>query len=81
MKRRIGRFTIAAPLIDTDCDQIMTEVMGACVVVRCEMLYAQGAFEYVAISPRFDEVDLGSEVPWYDVVLHEGGSAEFKRRL
>lgn len=52
------------------------------VPLRCEFLYHQGAFEYIALSPRFPEIGEGEEAPMYtfavtteegkivDVVIH-----------
>jgi hypothetical protein len=55
-------------------------IMGRCVVVRCEMMYAHDTFEYIAFSPDFDEVPQGMIAPEYEVHISEGGSRiEFKR--
>jgi len=79
MDRRIGRFAMSLQLAEQN-PETARAVMGRCIVVRCEMMYAHETLEYVALSPYFDEVPQGMIVPEYDVVISDGGRRiEFKR--
>lgn len=76
---RIGKFVINHQFI-ISCEETARAIMGRVIVVRCEMMYAYAAFEYMAISPDFDEVPDGTIIPKYDVIISDGGqSIEFKR--
>lgn len=79
MDKRIGRFAMSRQLVERDPDTARA-VMGRCIVVRCEMMYAPSTLEYMALSPDFDEVPQGMIVPEYDVIISDGGKRiEFKR--
>ena len=79
MDKRIGRFAMSRQLAERD-QETARAVMGRCLIVRCEMMYAHDTLEYVAISPDFDEVPDGMIAPAYDVIISDGGrSIEFKR--
>jgi hypothetical protein len=79
MNKRIGRFAISRQLAERD-PETARAVMGRCIVVRCEMMYAHDTLEYMALSPDFDEVPQGQIVPEYDVIISDGGKCiEFKR--
>lgn len=79
MDRRIGRFAMSRQLVERD-PETARSIMGRCIVVRCEMMYASKTLEYVALSPEFDEVPQGEITPGYDVIISEGGKRiEFKR--
>lgn len=80
MNRRIGHFALSRELVERH-PEMARAVMGRCVVVRCEMMYANDALEYMALSPDFDEVPPGMTVPLYDVLIIEGGKRiEFFKR-
>lgn len=79
MNRRIGCFAMSRQLVEHD-PETARSVMGRCIVVRCEMMYAHDTLEYIALSPDFDEVLEGSIVPKYDVIISDGGKRiGFKR--
>lgn len=79
MGKRIGRFAMCRQLVERD-PETARAVMGRCIVVRCEMMYEHDTFEYLAISPDFDEVPQGMIAPEYDVIISDGGKRiEFKR--
>lgn len=79
MNKRIGRFAISKQLIEHDPDTARA-ILGRCIVVRCEMIYAHDTLEYVALSQDFDEVSQREIVPQYDVIISDGGKRiEFKR--
>ncbi len=61
-KRRVGRFFIPRDLVMDD-EETARAVMGRCVIVRCEMIFARDGFEYTAICPEFDEVQVGEIIP------------------
>ena len=79
MNQRIGRFAMSRQLLERD-PETSRAVMGRCIVVRCEMMYAHDTLEYMALSPDFDEVPQGAIVPEYKVIISDSGKCiEFKR--
>ncbi len=64
MTRRIGRFALAEKLVSIQPEWAMT-ILAECVVVRCEFRYDTMIFDYVAISPHFEEVPEGCLPPLY----------------
>ena len=78
-RRRLGRFVLSRILIE-DYPETLRTIMGRCIILRCEMLYHMDTFEYVALSPDFDEVEQGVFPPDYEVYISEDGMCiEFKR--
>lgn len=53
---RRGRFAISETFVRENPEAVM-EVMGQCVVVRCQMRYERTDFEYFAVSPQFEVTD------------------------
>lgn len=74
--RRIGMFIIPADVVDSYPEAIR-QVMGRCIVTRCEMLWNSTALEYMAISPDFDEFKPSDKSIWYDLVFDKDGSQVF----
>lgn len=68
VKRRIGIFSIDIKLVHTDPEMVQ-KVMSKVIVTRCEMIFHKDVFEYVALSPHFDELSEGESPPTYQVVL------------
>jgi hypothetical protein len=68
-KRRIGTFSITRELIDIQDPTVMVALDG-CVVVRCELDYASGRFEYTALHADFDERPYGDPPIAYVPVIH-----------
>lgn len=62
--RRIGTFEIDSRLVQTHAP-IFMQIMGRCIVIRCEHMYEKAAFAYTALSPDFDEVPEGYRGPVY----------------
>lgn len=80
MHTRIGRFSICRKLVEYQPNTVR-DVMGKCIVVRCELMYERDRFEYTAISPDFDEIKHGDIAPEYDVIISDHGKRiEFKRK-
>lgn len=78
-RNRVGRFALSRDIVHHDPDTARA-IMGRCIIVKCEMMYVRDGFEYIALSPDFDEVPEGEITPDYDVVISEGGQRiEFKR--
>ena len=69
---RIGRFVISVHSIIRD-PEVVRAVMGRCIVVRCERVHDKDIFEYIAVSPAFDEVLPGETTPNYDLDISERG--------
>ena len=63
---RIGRFRITEAIIDAN-PKAVRKLMGKVIVVRAEFMYGHN-FEYIAISPEFDKIEEGLEVPKYDII-------------
>lgn len=83
-ERRFGTFCIAREMIDHEPDTVRS-VMGMCIIVRCEFIWAMGYFEYTASSPQFDVTPRGTTPAKYDVVCNryidgEVNYIEFKRK-
>ena len=80
MNKRIGRFSLSRLTVECDTETAMA-IMARCIVVRCELMYASNSFEYVAMSPEFEEVQQGEMIPAYDVIISDSGKTiEFKRK-
>lgn len=79
ISRRIGRFIIPRRIITDEPQLVMSEVMARCIVVRAEMMWENGAIEYLAQSPDFEPVRLGTAAPFYDLEII-GPNARFVRR-
>lgn len=54
----MGSFSLSRSLIETR-EEAVRELMRGCIVVRCELNYASDVFEYIAISPDFNEIETG----------------------
>jgi len=78
--RKIGSFSIAVPLVE-DSPEIVRLIMGKCAIIRCEMIYHEGAFEYIALCDDFAEVPPEGKIPEYNVIVHNNGERiEFKQK-
>lgn len=64
--QQLGRFTISKQSIE-DQPNIVRAVMQGMIVVRAEMLYPGDAIEYVALWDRFEPVEPGKMIPFYDI--------------
>ena len=63
--RRLGSFRVSEELLRSHTAEVM-KVMAECVVIRCELRYETMTFEYVAISPHFEEVPEWQIPPQYE---------------
>ena len=72
MKNRVGKFSISNVMLERNFD-IARSILSKCVVVRCEMMFANNLLEYVAISPEFDEIEPGETAPEYEVQISDNG--------
>jgi hypothetical protein len=68
--RRIGRFSVARELVESESD-VVRQLMGMVIIVRCELHYVDDVFEYTALSPHFAEVPYGHFIPAYTVIISE----------
>lgn len=69
-RRRAGRFMVSRRMVENDPDLWAAVLSGVC-VVRCEALYYEDGFEYVALSDRFDVIALGEVTPTYKAIITE----------
>ncbi len=65
--RRIGKFKASRPFIFSDGAR---KAMSGFVVVDVRWNY-DGVAEYTALSPIFEEIEEGAEVPSYDLVFSQ----------
>lgn len=72
MKNRVGKFSISNIMLERNFG-IVRSILSKCVVVRCEMMFANNLLEYVAISPEFDEIEPGKTIPEYEVQIGDNG--------
>ncbi len=64
MTNRYGNFSITIDLIENNPD-IIRQVMGECIILRAEHIYATRAIEYQAWSPKFELLDEVEPIPEY----------------
>lgn len=67
---QIGKFHIHRDMILRD-ESVVLRVMAKCIVVRCELLYHNESFEYVALSEEFAEVPEAGAIPTYNIVFSD----------
>lgn len=70
--RRLGRFTAPAQWA-REFRTELKRVMGLCIVVRAEQLYAGDVIEYWASSEHFRALPFGEVVPEYRWVFTDAG--------
>lgn len=70
IRRRIGRFYVARPMIEAN-PQAMMAIMAKCIIVECSCRYRRDEFEYWALSPEFDEIEVGEIEHDYAVTIEE----------
>jgi len=71
MPRRLGKFRVSRVAeMDESMLQVLRLIHDRILVFRCEMMYAEGALEYIAMGEDFDEVPMGGELPRYNVLVH-----------
>ena len=74
IKHRMGRIRISRALMDSSLFEVMSKFLSNLIVVRCEYMYDMtDGFEYLAISPWFDELREGEAAPYYLPALDENG--------
>jgi hypothetical protein len=70
--RRQGKFTLDTELIKNELRKNKPESLmaffGRMVVVRCEVMFAEGYSDYTALSPEFEPVPFGCVIPYYDII-------------
>lgn len=68
--RRLGKFMVSSMYIYTAPEQVAFLLASLQFVpYRVEMLAAYDNFEYVGVSPFFEEIDFSHEVVDYDIVI------------
>jgi len=70
MSRR-GRFHLSQAMLKHTPGDV-ARVLGLMAVFRCEMMMGYDSFEYCAISPLFEPLKHGMEIPEYSIELSEG---------
>lgn len=68
--RQLGKFELTPELINENPDVVML-VMGTCIVLECTASFVKNSLCYIAISPAFEELEEGMEIPSYDVAYDE----------
>ena len=77
--RKLGRFNISHDAIKQTSQRTLSNVMKHFMPIRAESMFDKGCIEYLAISELFDEVELGAEVPIYDLIIKNGQLDSVKR--
>ena len=80
MERRWGRLVIDDSFLRYD-SPLMQMVMSRMVVTECTHHYMTDELDYNAISPEFDVVGPGEQIPEYHVVIDEDAAWERKIRF
>jgi len=66
---RYGAFSLDQRFIKEHPD-LVKQLMGKCIITRCEFMYHSGILDYVAICDEFRDIDeLGEQVPSYRILL------------
>ncbi len=65
LKPRRGRFSLTREAIWSSDYDLLKVVFGDIIVVRAEFLFAEDKLEYTAMSPKFDEIQEGGQIPEY----------------
>lgn len=73
-----GRFSVDFNDVNENADALLS-LMGTVIIVRADANLQTDALDYLAISPEFDEVEEGQEVPHYSVELGEDGSVAWTK--
>ena len=70
LRQRIGKFCVERECILDKCELAADAfAVMAFVPLRAELLGWQDRFEYIGISPLFDDISLGERVPEYEVAI------------
>ena len=64
--RRLGIFSISEKMIEI-YPALFRKVMGKCIILNCDFLYAEQIFVYTALSDNFEEVSQGQLIPVYSI--------------
>jgi len=67
-QRRFGRFNITEEQVRR-CSEAVRLVMAACIITRCERRFPIAAFLYEGMSPYFDPVPDGDDLPSYEWIV------------
>lgn len=70
MDRRIGTFKISSEIIK-EYPEVARKILDGVIVVRCECLGYEDAFEYVGICDQFKELSIGYITPEYRIVMEQ----------
>ena len=73
--RRCGKLIIPDQIVRSEPD-IMMQVMGNLLVVRCEFMVMYNHFEYHAYSPKFRVLQEGEMTPEYLVSIETDDEGE-----
>jgi hypothetical protein len=62
---KLGEFEIPMEAIEGMPD-LVRRIMGECIVMRAEFMYATKSVKYVAMNEAFEEREQGAETPTYE---------------
>lgn len=65
-KRPIGQFKIDRDDIEENPEAVRA-IMGTVIPIRAEMMFASNRIEYIALCDDFEEIEDGTEPPWYEI--------------
>lgn len=71
LSSRRGTFKLTRPLIICE-PELVKELMGKMIILRCEFMFAEDKFEYDAVCDElFTEVPEGKDIPMYNIFLDD----------
>ena len=68
IRQRVGYFRIGEQMLD-ESPRLVWQAVAQTIVVRCEFIMAQRCLDYTAISPAFDIVTPGDNIPHYVIKI------------
>ena len=78
--RRVGKFKINDGVIHSN-PKVVKLIMSYCIILRCEYMYADAAFHYIAYCDLFDEIPIDQIPPEYDIFYDTETKAPTVKRL
>jgi hypothetical protein len=66
--RHVGKFSVSCTMIENDPD-VVKQILSKMIIVRAESMYVTNTIEYTAIWDKFSYVELGQEVPTYEIEI------------
>ena len=72
IEKRLGCIEVTKAMIKMDPQSVMM-LMSKIIILHCEFIEHLGKMRYTCVSPFFDLVPQGGEIPFYIVLIDESG--------